>query len=278
MDQIVLRTKFEKLVLLPSAIHWQHHSRWPCASAGLEALTIVVNSHEIPLALGSAIGHLARNLAVKLRLIIFSRSVHAKRSPPGHSENMGGPRAPSVLETSIAKTVYHSTKECSAETEVYLVEARSETTYGSSHPEALPSKACAQELFRTYEAKQLRLSGSPKDLKANVVFKDRKDYLMEDVTDEIDAEELVRWKRAQYWEDHVSFYDQYHPAILGERRREYDHYTNHPEITQEAQLIEEYQTDPDILLQDWEDRCVRAEEQAEWMDEEVTMTLVDELV
>lgn len=142
----------------------------------------------------------------------------------------------------------------------------------------MPDTARAKELLEAYMAQQDETTEAGSHSVAKVVFKSRREYLMEGVTDELDEEELSRWKRAHDWEDQVDFYDQYHPVIIDQQLAELNHHASHPDIILEAQLIEEYQSHPDILLQDWEQRGVRAEELAERIDETITMALVQDLV
>jgi hypothetical protein len=74
-----------------------------------------------------------------------------------------------------------------------------------------------------------------------VIFKDRKDYLSEGVTDEIDMDELLRWKQAQDWEDEMESYDRYHPLVLAQQRQAVHNLIAHPDVVSEDQLIKEYQ-------------------------------------
>lgn len=74
-----------------------------------------------------------------------------------------------------------------------------------------------------------------------VIFKDRKDYLAEGVTDEIDMDELLRWKHAQDWEDEMESYDRYHPLVLAQQRQAVHDLIAHPDVVSEDQLIKEYQ-------------------------------------
>jgi hypothetical protein len=235
---------------------------WRLPLATAEILTVILPSDGLDMSLGKALATVARSFAFKLRLIISSwpdtEWCEVEQSEDGEEEPIY-----IASEDSIMAWILNATKGSLKPIEVYVVERPWKRSHAPQQP-VIPLKVRAAALFDAFEAEE---EGSMERAEARVLFKDRKDYLMEGITDEVDGEELARWKRAQDWEDQASFYEQYDSVILDERREEYNHHTNHPETIQEAQLVEEFQTDPDILLQDWEDRCVRAEELAEWIVE-----------
>lgn len=93
------------------------------------------------------------------------------------------------------------------------------------------------------------------------------------------AEELAEWiDEAQIWEDQADFHDQSHPVIFDQPHEQVNYYINHPDTIPVAQLIDEYQVEANNLFLAEEQRHVAAAELAEWIDEGVTMTLVQELI
>jgi hypothetical protein len=85
--------------------------------------------------------------------------------------------------------------------EIYLIGDVMPQTPEARRGKLLLSKAREAELFDTYEALRYEELRTPMSERAKVVFKDRRDYLEEGVMDEIDAEELARWKEAQDRQD-----------------------------------------------------------------------------
>lgn len=84
-----------------------------------------------------------------------------------------------------------------------------------------------------------------------VVFKDRKDYLSEGWTDEIDMDELLKWKGAQDWEDEMESYDRYHPLVLAQQREAVHALITSPEVVSEDELIKECQAESSTQLYAW---------------------------
>jgi hypothetical protein len=285
-DPILTRAPFKKLVLLPSKNMWFSLLRWQIACTNFDTLTVVVSSSDWYPTVEVVRSILRGRHTVKLRIILRSWYQHEElRSWYQHEElrarELGEDEDGGLRSTSLERLmllVHYFSKYITAESHVYLIEPRCINTHHSYQKAKFPTKACAAELFKAFEAKWSDGYNGTSSDKATVVFKDRKDYLMEGVSDEVDPEELARWKRVQDWEDQADFYDQYHPVILDKRREQVDYYANHPDIIPVAQLIEEYQTDPDILFLAEEERRAAAEELAQWIDEGVTMILVQELV
>jgi hypothetical protein len=96
-----------------------------------------------------------------------------------------------------------------------------------------------------------------------VVFKSRRDYLAEGVTDEIDAEELARWKRTQDFEDRMESLDDYREQALAQRKDEAGILYHQSNLVSQTQLIEEYRVAAFAALQDWEQDCVQTEAMAQ---------------
>lgn len=81
--------------------------------------------------------------------------------------------------------------------EIYLIEQWT----NSAHP--LPTK---ERSAATFDAQLDHNGGLYADYgirPCHIVFRNRRDYLMEGVEDEIDAEELARWRRLQDIEDRM---------------------------------------------------------------------------
>lgn len=255
---LLRRSSVNKLVLLPSPHLCRMLYAWQLPLSTAEVSTVVLPSDALDVSLGEVLATVAQRFTFKLRLIISS---WPDTEWCGMEEDKDGEEEPISIasEDSIMEWILNTTRRSSEPVEVYVVERPWKRSRAPQQP-VITLKARATALFEAFEAEE-------ENRRAKVVFKDRKDYLMEGVTDEVDVEELEKWKGAQNWEDQSNFYDQYHSVVLDQRREEYGHYIFHPGVIQEAQLIEEYQNDPDVLLQDWEDRCVLAEELAEWIVE-----------
>lgn len=88
-------------------------------------------------------------------------------------------------------------------TEIYLIEQWGPSTVCQQ----LPTKERAAELLQAWVTEYTGHPKYPKETRfyvpGRVVLKNRKDYLMEGVEDEIDSEELARWKRLQDIEDRM---------------------------------------------------------------------------
>lgn len=88
----------------------------------------------------------------------------------------------------------------SRKTEIYFIEQWGPSTVCQQ----LPTKERAVELFDAWLAENEGGVWMPRPfVPGSMVFKNRKDYLMEGVEDEIDAEELARWRRLQDIEDRM---------------------------------------------------------------------------
>jgi hypothetical protein len=265
----------EKLVLLPNFL--PAISLLGSMLGYVGVLTVIVDSQCFWTYSGSDLSILAPYAPIRLR-IIFTIGIDRiqwndpGQTKPGTDANIFPPIEAMVMDT-ITSAITSS--QC---IEVYLPEPPNHQSHISRRPGSMPNTARAKELFEAYMVQQDETTEASNHSFAKVVFKSRREYLMEGVTDELDEEELSRWKSAQDWEDQVDFYDQHHSVILDQQLAELDYHANHPDPILEAQVIEEYQSNPDILLQDWEQRGVRAEELAERIDETITMALVQDLV
>lgn len=211
-----------------------------------------------------------------LRLIVTSWAdqMAAMESPPArYSQNWWM----SLLIEEDAMDNLHSAFRGYQHVEVYLVDPIPIAIVDDDTDDLISwvefDHTCAAKQYGLYAA-GLITTGDDLPPGPKVVFKSRKDYIQEGITDEIDSEELGRWKRDQDFVDRMADLDSHYEQELDGQHDHIQPLADHPDTISEPQLIEEVQIYQLILLDHWEQECAKTQAEAEETEERLVDILV----
>jgi hypothetical protein len=164
-----------------------------------------------------------------------------------------------IVEQQVIINLHKVTRTYYRKVTIYIIDPVETLSPTPNQGTSMLSVVRAKELFEKYD-REVAKDGSHQP---EVVFKSRRDYLAEGVTDEIDAEELARWKRTQDFEDRMESLDDYREQALAQRKDEAGILYHQSNLVSQTQLIEEYRVAAFAALQDWEQDCVQTEAMAQ---------------